>query len=155
MVASQRPAPVADYRVLVWYRTGNKELLMRAPAPRGRYRAPPVRMFSFVCVLFRARARSLSSLVFLKLIVAHVPTTCDQSAKQFERALTVALDSLWNGREVNELKELDSVDDSYIKPLFEALSANSVETVIGDPRLAQHLDKALRHLHSAENLRFW
>ena len=111
-------------------------------------------VFFRLCSFSRESALSLL-LCFSSLIVAHVPTTCDQSAKQFERALTVALDSLWNGREVNELKELDSVDDSYIKPLFEALSANSVETVIGDPRLAQHLDKALRHLHSAENLRFW
>jgi hypothetical protein len=31
----------ADYRILVWYRTGNKELLIRAPAPRGRHRSTP------------------------------------------------------------------------------------------------------------------
>jgi hypothetical protein len=36
----------SDYRILIWYRTGNKELLIRAPALRGRFRAaPPARDF--------------------------------------------------------------------------------------------------------------
>jgi hypothetical protein len=49
LVDDDDDAPQADYRMLVWYKTGQKELLVRAPALRGRYEVISIRCF-MLCV---------------------------------------------------------------------------------------------------------